>query len=465
MLFERIRKSPLHAAFFLLLLVSCSTTHQELVSSEYASDVSRDIAQASQGISSYPSTHSFRMNDFRGYTYAAVLRTKIKPALDQLGAKNNGGGGGWKNIGSVAYKKEARHLNPVTLAKYKGARWNRNSRAYEGAMPDQEVALAYDTLKKLFPVSSVDSISYFEFEDKEWFLKNDMAISMKEAGLKGDAFNLATLYALTGGLGVKFKIDENNYNYHVLYKTGKTNPRREVMSGRSFASSPGRAVADATDPEYLRDLSKYLKQTPDRKPFYRALVLSLSNTDSSGWSKLSPLGQLVLSDFYTVYTAEAVRHMMVDMKDGLHPWEIDLAAVTVVSSLSSKLGKVVQGGQLVEADLGAWFAPSPNNVEGGPQRSGIGITRKDRKLFQRAIHQFEMGTPNGKILIQKIQAIIGTRQNANDVIQGVFEYLSNKYTPERMGQNAVVLADLVAQLVELATEDAEQIANMIPAMR
>lgn len=472
MLLERLRKSPLHALFFLLVLASCTSgqkhseqANQELVSTEFASDISRDIAQASQGISSYPATHSFRMSDFRGNTYTAVLKAKIKPALDALSAKSNGGGGGFKNIGSVAYKKEARQLNPVTLAKYKGARWNRNSRAYEGAMPDEQVALAYDTLKKIKPVSSVDTISYYEQNDKEWYLKNEMAIAMKEAGLKGDAFNLATLYALTGGFGVKVKIDENNYNYHVLYKTGKTNPHREVMSGRSFASSPGRAVADATDPEYLRDLSKYLKETKDVKPFYRALVLSLAASDPSGWSKLSPLGQLVLSDFFTVYTAEAVRHLMVNLQSGMHPWEIDLAAVTVVSSLSSKLGQVVQGGQLVDADLGAWFAPSPNNVEGGPQRSGIGITRKDRKKFQRAIHQFEMDQPDGKALILKMQSIVGNQYYKEDVIQAVFEYLSNVRTPQSMGANAAVLADSLAKFIELATEDAEQIANIVPAVK
>jgi hypothetical protein len=472
MLLERLRKSPVHALFFLLLLASCTSgqksseqLNQEVVSSEYASDIGRDIAQASQGISTYPTTHSFKLSDFRSSTYTAVLKSKIKPALDKLSAKSNGGGGGWKNISSLAYKKEARQLNPVTLAKYKGARWNRNSRAYEGALPDEKVVLAIDTLTKVSPVSSVDSITYYEQHDKEWYLKNDMAIAMKEAGVKGDAFNLATLYTLTGGLGVKVKIDDNNYNYHVLYKTGKTNPHREVMSGRSFASSPGRAIADATHPEYLRDLSKFLKQTKDKKPFYRALVLSVAASDPSGWSKLSPMGQLVLSDFFTVYTAEALRHMMVNLQNGMHPWEIDLATVTFVSSLSSKLGKVVQGGQLVDSDLIGWFAPSPNNVEGGPQRSGIGITRRDRKKFQRAIHQYEMDTPKGKALILKMQSIVGNKYNKDDIIQAVFEYLSNVNTPQTMGANAQVLADTMAQFIELATEDAEQIANLVSTVR
>lgn len=225
-----------------------------------------------------------------------------------------------------------------------------------------------------------------------------MSLALSDAGIKGNAFDLMTLYMLTGGLGVKVKIDENNYNYHVLYKTWKTNPHTEVMSGRSFASSPSRGVADAT-----------------------------------GWAKLSASGQLVLSDFFTVYTAEAVRHLMVDLKDGVHPWEIDLAAVTVDSALSAKTGLVVQGGAVVEGGLNEWFATSPNNRPGGPKRSGIGITRRDRTKLQRAIHAFEVREKDGKDLIAKMQAIVGTKENTDDVIQAVFEYLSSPSTPETMG--------------------------------
>jgi hypothetical protein len=304
------------------------------------------------------------------------------------------------------------------------------------------VALTYDTLKSIKPKSTVETIGYYEQSDKQWFLKNDMSIALSEADIKGDAFDLGT-----------------------LYKTGNTNPSREVMSGRSFASSPSRAVTDATDPEYLNDLSKYLKEKGDKKPFYRALVLALAKSDPSGWAKLSPLVQLVLSDFFTVYTAEAVRHLMVDLKDGLHPWEIDLAAVTVVSSLSSKIGQVVQDGQMVDADLKAWFAPSPNNKEGGPQRSGIGITRRDRTKFQRAIHAFELNEKDGKTLIAKMQAIIGTTENSDDVIQGVFEYLSSPSTPDTMGTKADALADLMAEFIELASNDAQKIADTVAQTR
>jgi hypothetical protein len=150
---------------------------------------------------------------------------------------------------------------------------------------------------------------------------------------------------------------------------------------------------------------------------------------------------------------------MVNLKHGSHPWEIDLAAVTFVSAVSAKLDQVVTGGVLVNGDLGGWFAPSPNNVAGGPQRSGIGITRKDRIKFQKVIHSYEMTTPDGKELIDKIQLIIGKTENSNDVIQGVFEFLSNPSTPRKLGAGAMVLADHMAKLAEISRDDAQEIAK------
>lgn len=439
----------------LLLLISACTTQRPI-----STESSREIASSGTGIA-YPASASFQMSELKGQTYITFLKQKLKPALDKLSDKKNGGGGGFENIGSSAYKKQTVHLNPRTFSKYKGAKWNRNSRSYEGGLNDSQVESVYEALKQVRPRSTVDSLTYFNREDKAWPQKNDMAVALKEARVNAAPFDLGTMYALTGGIGVKVKIDDNNYNYHVLYMTGKTNPAKEVMSGRSFASSVGRGVADATDPEYLRDLSEYLKTTKDQKPFYRALILSLANSDASEWSKLSNLGQAVLSDFLTVYTAEAVRHLMVNLKDGKHPWEIDLAAVTFVSALSAETGKVVTGGAVVEDDLGAWFAPSPNNVPGGPQRSGIGITRRDRIKLQLAIHKYEMGTPDGRELIRKIQAIIGSKYNQYDVIQGIFEYLSNAYTPASMGPEAKKLADLAAEFIEVARGDADEIMKSI----
>lgn len=450
-------------SFALFLLVSaCATQAPQTIAPQVADALQekREIASSGTGIA-YPPSASFHMSELKGQTYITFLKRELKPALDKLSDKKNGGGGGWDNIGSAAYKKQAHHLNPKTLSKYRGAKWNRNSRSYEGGLSDSQIETTYETLKKIKPRSTTDSICYYDKDDAAWPSKNDMNLALRDARIKHTPFDLCTLYALTGGLGVKVTIDDNNYNYHVLYKTGKTEPREEVMSGRSFASSVGRGVADATDPEYLRDLQEYLTETQDEKPFYRSLILALANSEASNWGQLSNLGQAVLGDFLTVYTAEAVRHLMVDLKDGLHPWEIDLAAVTLISSLSVKSGKVVTGGVVVEDDIGAWFAPSPNNKPDGPQRSGIGITRRDRVKLQKAVHQFEMATPDGRALIQKIQKIIGNKFNKDDVIQGVFEYLSNNYTPTSMGGDARKLADLVAEFTEIAREDADEIMKTI----
>lgn len=457
-----LNKRKLIFSLLLFSLVSCS--NWEKVSSVPAHpSEARAIASSNAGIA-YPAAHTFDLKHNLGKTYAYFMKTKVKPALDKLSDKNNGGGGGFDNIGAEAFLSQKGNLERKALASYKGAKWNRATKKYEGGLTDEQVALVYNTLKIIKPRSSVDSLSYFSREDKQWYLKNDMAQAIKAAKINAAPFDLATLYALTGGLGVKVKLDDNNYNYHVLYKTGFTKPSEEVMSGRSFASSITHGATDATDPEYLRDLKKYLDSTVDVKPFYRAMIMALANSDASGWSQLSDLGQSVLSDFLTVYTAEADRHMMVNLQDGKHPWEIDLAAVTAVSALSAKSGKVIIGGVVTDSDLGGWFAPSPNNKPDGPQRSGIGITRKDRQKLQRAIHAYEITTPDGKQMIADIQGIIGDKYNKNDVIQGVFEYLSNKYTPESMGPKAQQLAEVFARFVEAAKEDSEEILKLIPQM-
>lgn len=455
-----ISKRSLMFSLLLFSLVSCS--HWERVSSvpTHQSET-RSIASKESGIA-YPAAASFDLKNHVGKTYAHFMKTKVKPALDKLGDTSNGGGGGFDNIGAEAYLSQKVYLDRKTLAGYKGAKWNRNTKQYEGGLNDDQIALVYNTLKKIKPRSSVDSLTYFNREDKQWYLKNDMSLAIKAARVNSAPFDLATLYALTGGIGVKVKIDDNNYNYHVLYKTGHTKPHEEVMSGRSFASSVSHGASDASDPEYLRDLKKFLDGAVDVKPFYRAMILALASNDTSGWAQLSDIGQSVLSDFLTVYTAEADRHMMVDLEKGNHPWEIDLAAVTAVSAVSAKTGKVVIGGVVTDSDLGGWFAPSPNNKPDGPQRSGIGITRKDRQKLQRAIHAYEMTTPDGKQLIADIQAIIGNKYNSNDVIQGVFEFLSNKYTPESLGPKAQQLAELFSQFVEAAREDSEEILKLVP---
>ena len=452
-------KRQLLVSFFVLALSSACATKSPVV---VTTDSNRAIASKDRSIV-YPAAATFDLRSNLGKTYVTFVKNKIKPTLDKLGDIANAGGGGFDNIGADAFLSQSSALDPKTLGGYKGKKWNRNTKAYEGGLSDDQVSSVFVSLKKIKPRSSVDSLTYFNRDDKAWATKNDMALALKEAHVNSAPFDLATLYALTGGIGAKVKIDDNNYNYHVLYKTGHTKPNEEVMSGRSFAQSPAHGASDASDPEYLRDLKKYMDTTPDLKPFYRSMILALASSDPSGWATLNDQGQSVLSDFFTVYTAELDRHLMVNLQDGNHPWEIDLAAVTCVSAVGAKINKVVTGGVLVDSDLGGWFAPSPNNKPDGPQRSGIGITRKDRQKLQRAIFNYEIGTPDGKQMIADIQAIIGTSTNKNDVIQGVFEFLSNKSTPESIGPKAEKLADLVAKFIEAASNDANEIAKFVPA--
>ena len=73
-----------------------------------------------------------------------------------------------------------------------------------------------------------------------------------------------------------------------------------------------------------------------------------------------------------------------------------------------------------------------------------------------------MTQPDGKKLIQQMQQIVGSRYNGDDVIQATFEYLSNVGTPGRMGPHALTLANSMAMFIELAVQDAAQIAALLP---
>jgi hypothetical protein len=430
----------LNITIMFAVVIACSTTRP--------TNVEREIAAVDS--IAWPPARSFDLASVKGQTYITFVKQKVKPALDSLAS-------GFPNIGSAAFKSQFVNLSSKTYKKYKGAKWNPGVRDYTGGLSDVQVEQVYDALKKIRPTSTSYSLQYFDRDDKGWAAKNDMAQALKAAGVNAAPFDLGTLYALTGGIGVKVKLDANNYNYHVLYKTGKQNPHEEVMSGRSFASAPNRKAADASDPEYLRDLEAYIKSTSDLRPFMTTMIASLANSDTSSVRLLSDAGQAVFGDFFTVYTAEAVRHLMVNLADGVHPWEIDLAAVTFVSPVSVRMGKIVNDGQLKQDSLGGWFAPSTHNQPDGPQRSGIGITRKDRRKLQEAIHAYEMTTADGRKIIADIQSIIGTNHNQKDVIQGVFEYLSSPYTPSSLGANGARLAALMGQFGQMITDDAPQI--------
>jgi len=152
----------------------------------------------------------------------------------------------------------------------------------------------------------------------------------------------ANLILLTSGSGTVVELTPDDYFYNVSYQPGKTS------SGRSYAVTSTRLLLDPSDTDYLTELGNHLTSASAQEAsnFYTAIFKVLTASDSSGVSGLTSTGQVVLTDFMGVYTAELMRHDMVGLVVTNDPWELDIGEVTLLSSYITASGKVMQDGKL-----------------------------------------------------------------------------------------------------------------------
>jgi hypothetical protein len=259
-------------------------------------------------------------------------------------------------------------------------------------------------------------------------------------------YDTGPFLSLASGAGVAVRIDAESIFYNVGYGDGTHD--KDEMTGRSFGHGPNHKALDASDAFYLGELSDYLSSHPDASAFYRALFKVLTNCDASAFAALDGAGKTVATDFLAVYTAEADRHLMSKLQQ--HPWENDLAEVTIISSLSVATGKIMQSGKLVDSKIVNWWAKSKTS-----NRSGIGETRQDRRALQALAVNYER--QHHPELVKAVESIAGKRPNG-DVFEAVMEYLNNYKTPASLGANADALTEGVVKLIAQIHTDAKDIA-------
>jgi hypothetical protein len=249
----------------------------------------------------------------------------------------------------------------------------------------------------------------------------------------------ADMALLASGSGTLVMIDPANYFYNVGYQ------KPNVKSGRSYGVAQGRSLLDPSDKVYLTELSEYLKPatTPDASPFYAAILKVLTNCNTSDYATLPASGQVTATDFLAIYNAELDRHVMVNLVPSVHPWEIDLAEVTFLTSYGAPSGMVMKGGSLVPGTAVAYYAV-------GTAGSGIGETRKDFVKLGTRITSFESDPHHHPELINAIlnltpiqdQKILS--QVKGDVIRRFLVYLNR---PEFQGSIQSHSSDFVNAMV------------------
>ena len=283
---------------------------------------------------------------------------------------------------------------------------------------------------------------------------NLSSIVYKASPRPRDVYTVAEVIAMSSGAGTLVTIDDRNYFYNYGYKPGTE--ADDVMSGRSFGASPGRKANDVSDTVYLRELDKLLTTDSDPSIFFRALFEILTRSHIASYANLSVLAQTVATDFIAVYTAEIDRSLMSNLY--LHSWENDLAEVTMVSMWGTAVGKVLRDGHIIDGDPTDYWAMSTFS-----NRSGIGVTRWDRRALQRLITSYER--VKHPALIAAIEAITGS---STDVFHRVMTYLNDpRFLDDRDALKRIPGEQLTEAVVALLREVRLDAPDMLttPAFR
>jgi hypothetical protein len=266
----------------------------------------------------------------------------------------------------------------------------------------------------------------------------------------------ADMALLASGSGTLVTIDPANYFYNLGYQ------KPNVKSGRSYAVASGRALLDPSDKDYLTEMAAYLKPvtTPDAGPFYTALLKVLTSSDPSGYRTLSAPAQVTATDFLAIYTAELNRHVMVNLVPSTHPWEIDLAEVTFLTSYGAPSGMVMKNGSLVPGTAVAYYAV-------GTSGSGIGETRKDFVKLATRITTFESDPQHHPELVKAIvnltpisdQKILS--QVSGDVLRRYLVYLNRSEFQANVQSHSSDLVNAMVAFLKQINTDNSQITQYI----
>lgn len=223
------------------------------------------------------------------------------------------------------------------------------------------------------------------------------------------------LILLSSGSGTVVELNPDSYFYNVGYQSPLT------KTGRSFVVAPGRKLLDPSDNDYLTEAGSYLKSASplEASNFYTAMFTLLTACDAAGVSALNPKGQIVLTDFLGIYTAESIRHNMVNLDPTNAAWEIDVAEVTLVGAYVAASGMVMDGGKLTNGTLRAYY-----------NGHSIGTHEADFIKLARLITAYENTRSHHKAMITGINTLTPIKTKAitaavkGDVFRRVLVYLN-----------------------------------------
>lgn len=259
------------------------------------------------------------------------------------------------------------------------------------------------------------------------------------------------LILLSSDSGTVVVVNPDSYFYNVAYQSPV------LKSGRTYAVAPGRLLLDPSDNYYLTETGNYLSaaNSTEANNFYSAMFQLLTACDSSGVFKLNSNGQIVLTDFLSIYTEESLRHNMVNLDPANSAWEVDLAEVTLLGAYIAVSGMVMDQGKLTAGTLTAYY-----------NGHSIGTHEADFTKLGKLITAYM--SKNHKSMIQNLNSVTpvkGTVSKAvkGDVFRRVMIYLNRTEYETGAQGNAAAITTAMTQLLTQIQTDQSAITTYVTA--
>jgi hypothetical protein len=262
------------------------------------------------------------------------------------------------------------------------------------------------------------------------------------------------LMLLSSGSGIVVELNPESYFYNIGYQSPLT------QSGRTFVVAPGRLLLDPSDNDYLGETSSYLISSSPQEAsnFYTAMFTVLTSCDASGVSSLDPDGQIVLTDLLGIYTAESIRHNMVNLNPTNAAWEIDVAEVTMVGAYVAASGMVMDGGKLTNGTLSAYY-----------NGHSIGTHEADFIKLATLITAYENAGSHHKAMITSLTKLTPIKSKViakavkGDIFRRVLMYLNRTEFASDAQSHAAEITAAVAQLIDQIRTDQDAITQYVTA--
>jgi len=179
----------------------------------------------------------------------------------------------------------------------------------------------------------------------------------------------------------------------------------------------------------------------------------LTESNSDGLAALPDSGQVAATDFLTIYTAELIRHNMVNLDMKKDPWEVDLGEVTLLANYCASAGMVMENGKLISGSTATYGY------------GAIGDHRKDFTALAKAIEAFERVNHPNLILAVEALTPIPDQEIANslngDILRRLLVYVNLPTVLPELQKNAPGLVSATTALLNQVRLDSTQITSSI----